>query len=79
MASEFINGIQSNSNENFRQKYRNIDILIIDDIQFLAGKEGIQEEFFHTFNALRENNSQIILTSNGCSLAFNSSINSVDP
>ena len=61
--NEFINGIQSNSNENFRQKYRNIDILIIDDIQFLAGKEGIQEEFFHTFNALRENNSQIILTS----------------
>lgn len=61
--NEFINGIQSNSNESFRQKYRNIDILIIDDIQFLAGKEGIQEEFFHTFNALRENNSQIILTS----------------
>ncbi|MCI8620468.1 MAG: chromosomal replication initiator protein DnaA [Clostridia bacterium] len=61
--NEFINGIQNNSNEQFRQKYRNIDVLIIDDIQFLAGKEGIQEEFFHTFNALRENSSQIILTS----------------
>lgn len=61
--NEFINGIQNNSNEKFRQKYRNIDVLIIDDIQFIAGKEGIQEEFFHTFNALRENNSQIILTS----------------
>ena len=61
--NEFINGIQNNSNEQFRQKYRNIDVLIIDDIQFLAGKEGIQEEFFHTFNTLRENSSQIILTS----------------
>ena len=61
--NEFINGIQNNSNEEFRQKYRNIDVLIIDDIQFLAGKEGIQEEFFHTFNAIKENNGQIILTS----------------
>jgi len=61
--NEFINGIKDNSNEKFRQKYRNIDVLIIDDIQFLAGKEGIQEEFFHTFNAIRENGGQIILTS----------------
>lgn len=61
--NEFINGIKDNSNENFRQKYRNIDVLIIDDIQFIAGKEGIQEEFFHTFNTIRENNGQIILTS----------------
>ena len=61
--NEFINGIKDNSNENFRQKYRNVDVLIIDDIQFIAGKEGIQEEFFHTFNAIRENNGQIILTS----------------
>lgn len=60
--NEFINGIQNNKNEEFRQKYRNIDVLIIDDIQFIAGKEGIQEEFFHTFNALQENDSQIILT-----------------
>lgn len=61
--NEFINGIKDNSNENFRQKYRNIDVLMIDDIQFIAGKEGIQEEFFHTFNTIRENNGQIILTS----------------
>lgn len=61
--NEFINGIKDNSNENFRQKYRNVDVLIIDDIQFIAGKEGIQEEFFHTFNTIRENNGQIILTS----------------
>ncbi len=61
--NDFINGIKDNSNENFRQKYRNVDVLIIDDIQFIAGKEGIQEEFFHTFNAIRENNGQIILTS----------------
>lgn len=61
--NEFINGIKDNSNEKFRQKYRNIDVLIIDDIQFIAGKEGIQEEFFHTFNTIRENNGQIILTS----------------
>ncbi len=61
--NEFINGIKDNSNEKFRQKYRNIDVLLIDDIQFIAGKEGIQEEFFHTFNTIRENNGQIILTS----------------
>lgn len=61
--NEFINGIKDNSNEAFRQKYRNIDVLMIDDIQFIAGKEGIQEEFFHTFNTIRENNGQIILTS----------------
>lgn len=61
--NEFINGIKDNSNEKFRQKYRNVDVLIIDDIQFIAGKEGIQEEFFHTFNAIKENNGQIILTS----------------
>lgn len=61
--NEFINDIQKNSNEHFRQKYRNIDVLIIDDIQFLAGKEATQDEFFHTFNAIKENNGQIILTS----------------
>ncbi len=61
--NEFINGIKDNSNENFRQKYRNIDVLLIDDIQFIAGKDGIQEEFFHTFNSLHENNAQIVLTS----------------
>lgn len=61
--NDFINGIRDNSTEQFRQKYRNIDVLIIDDIQFLAGKERIQEEFFYTFNSIRENNGQIILTS----------------
>lgn len=61
--NEFINGIKDNSNENFRQKYRNIDVLLIDDIQFIAGKEGIQEEFFHTFNSICENKGQIVLTS----------------
>ncbi len=61
--NEFINGIKDNSNENFRNKYRNIDVLLIDDIQFIAGKEGIQEEFFHTFNTICENKGQIVLTS----------------
>jgi chromosomal replication initiator protein len=61
--NEFINGIKDNKNEQFRQKYRNIDVLLIDDIQFIAGKEGIQEEFFHTFNTIHENKGQIVLTS----------------
>ncbi len=61
--NEFINAIKDNSNENFRNKYRNIDILLIDDIQFIAGKERIQEEFFHTFNSLHESGKQIIISS----------------
>ncbi len=61
--NEFINGIKDGSNEIFRQKYRNVDILLIDDIQFIAGKEGIQEEFFHTFNSICDNKGQIVLTS----------------
>ena len=48
--NEFINSIRDNKAENFRNKYRNVDVLLIDDIQFLAGKESTQEEFFHTFN-----------------------------
>ncbi|RUS48781.1 chromosomal replication initiator protein DnaA [Cohnella sp. AR92] len=61
--NEFINAIRDNRGESFRNKYRNIDVLLIDDIQFLAGKDGTQEEFFHTFNALHEENKQIIISS----------------
>lgn len=63
--NEYIASINPNQNSApaFRSKYRNVDILLIDDIQFLTGKEGTQEEFFHTFEELRNNNRQIIITS----------------
>ncbi|HIY03404.1 MAG TPA: chromosomal replication initiator protein DnaA [Candidatus Anaerotignum merdipullorum] len=61
--NELILSIQNNKNEEFRNKYRNIDVLLIDDIQFISKKEGTQEEFFHTFNALYESNKQIIISS----------------
>lgn len=61
--NEFINSIRDNKAENFRNKYRSIDVLLIDDIQFLAGKEQTQEEFFHTFNTLHEESKQIIISS----------------
>ncbi len=60
--NEYIDAIQNNVLARFRRKYRQTDVLLIDDIQFLAGKERIQEEFFHTFNALHEAHKQIVLT-----------------
>lgn len=61
--NQLINAIKDNKNEIFRNKYRTIDVLLIDDIQFIAGKERIQEEFFHTFNSLYEERKQIIISS----------------
>lgn len=61
--NEFIESIISKKTNSFKSKYRNVDVLMIDDIQFLAGKESTQEEFFHTFNALYEASKQIILSS----------------
>ncbi len=60
--NEYIDAIQNKQFARFRKKYRQTDVLLIDDIQFLAGKESIQEEFFHTFNALHEAHKQIVLT-----------------
>jgi chromosomal replication initiator protein len=61
--NELISSIQNNTQPAFREKYRTVDVLLIDDIQFIAGKESTQEEFFHTFSALYEEEKQIILTS----------------
>jgi len=61
--NQLVNAIKDNKTEQFRNKYRNIDVLLIDDIQFIAGKERSQEEFFHTFNSLHENGKQIIISS----------------
>ncbi len=61
--NDFVNALSSNQTENFKQRYREIDVLLVDDIQFLSGKEQTQEAFFHTFNELHQTNKQIILTS----------------
>ena len=61
--NEYVDAIRSNSMAGLRRKYREIDVLLIDDVQFLEGKEGLQEEFFHTFNSLHGANKQIIISS----------------
>lgn len=61
--NEFINALRDNSTLEFQNRYRHVDVLLIDDIQFLAGKERTQEEFYHTFNAIHEANKQIVISS----------------
>ncbi len=63
LMNEFISSLRERKNQEFRDKYRKIDVLLVDDIQFLSDKEGTQEEFFHTFNALYYDNKQIVISS----------------
>ena len=61
--NEYVDAIRSNTTGSFKRRYRDIDVLLIDDIQFMEGKEGLQEEFFHTFNSLHGANKQIVISS----------------
>ncbi|MGZ4671146.1 MAG: chromosomal replication initiator protein DnaA [Ilumatobacteraceae bacterium] len=61
--NEYVDGIRTNTIANYKRRYRDIDVLLIDDIQFMEGKEGLQEEFFHTFNSLHGANKQIVISS----------------
>jgi chromosomal replication initiator protein len=61
--NDFINAIQNNKNSEFQAQYRDVDILLVDDIQFLSGKDQTQEAFFHTFNTLHDHNKQVVITS----------------
>ncbi|MBU0579447.1 chromosomal replication initiator protein DnaA [Patescibacteria group bacterium] len=61
--NQIVNAIQTKSTIRFKERYRTADVLLLDDVQFIAGKDSVQEEFFHTFNALAKNNKQIVLTS----------------
>ena len=68
---QFVKSIKSNEMVKFKEFFRNTDVFIIDDIQFVSGKEAIQEEFFHTFNALIDRGSQIILSSDRSPVKLN--------
>ena len=63
LLNDYVEAVRKNEWSDFKKRYRDIDVLLVDDIQFLEGKEGLQEEFFHTFNALHQSGSQIVLSS----------------